>query len=132
MTRVIWNTPLEFYTKYTLGEIRDMKTHGEKRVRAILEVFHSLHVLVANMGTQEHLVVRIVPRRINRVEQWLGQALQTPGVPAPERNLRPLRPPPAGTGSHGCHPADRQPGGEPPGNHRRRSPACGRPPAPWA
>ncbi len=83
MTRVIWNTPLEFYTKYTLGEIRAMKTHGEKRIRAILEVFHSLHVLVANMGTQEDLVVRIVPRRIDRVEQWLGQVLQTPGVPEP-------------------------------------------------
>ena len=83
MTRVIWNTPLEFYTKYNLGEIRSMKTHGEKRVRAILEVFHSLHVLVANMGTQEDLVVRIVPRLIDRVEQWIGQALQTPGVPGP-------------------------------------------------
>ena len=61
MTRVIWNTPLEAYTQYTLGEIRTMKTHGEKRVRAILEVFHSVHTLVADMGTQDHLVVRIVP-----------------------------------------------------------------------
>ena len=52
MTRVIWNTPLESYTRYTLGEIRAMKTHGEKRIRAILEVFHSLHGLVANMGVQ--------------------------------------------------------------------------------
>ena len=58
-----------------------MKTHGEKRVRAILEVFHSVHVLVANMGTQDHLVVRIFPRRIDQVEQWIGRALQTPGVP---------------------------------------------------
>jgi hypothetical protein len=81
MTRVIWNSPLEAYTKLTLGEIRAMKTHGEKRVRAILEVFHSMHSLVSNMGVQEHLVVRIVPRRIDQVEGWIGQALQTPGVP---------------------------------------------------
>lgn len=80
MTRVIWNAPLETYTKFSLSEIRSMKTHGEKRVRAILEVFHSVHALVANMGTQEHLVVRIVPRLIDKVEQWIGQALQTPGV----------------------------------------------------
>jgi hypothetical protein len=84
MTRVIWNSPLEAYTKYSLGEIRSMKTHGEKRVRAILEVFHSVHALVSNMGVQEHLVVRIVPRLIDRVEQWIGQALQTPGVPTKE------------------------------------------------
>jgi len=81
MTRVIWNAPLGAYTRFNLGEIRSMKTHGEKRVRAILEVFHSVHAIVANMGTQDHLVVRIFPRRIDQVEQWIGQALQTPGVP---------------------------------------------------
>jgi hypothetical protein len=80
MTRVIWNTPLEAYTHSNLGEIRLMKTHGEKRVRAILEVFHSVHTLVANMGTQDHLVVRIFPRRIDQVEEWIGHVLQTPGV----------------------------------------------------
>ena len=82
MTRVIWNTPLEAYTSYTLGEIRAMKTHGEKRIRAILEVFHSLHVLVANMGVQPHLRLRIVPRLIDDVERWVGEALQTVGVPS--------------------------------------------------
>ena len=80
MTRVIWNTPLGAYIQHTLGEIRAMKTHGEKRVRAILEVFHSVHVMVANMGLQDHLVVRIFPRLIDGVEQWIGQALQTAGV----------------------------------------------------
>jgi hypothetical protein len=84
MTRVIWNTPLENYTKLTLGEIRSMKTHGEKRVRAILEVFYSVHTLVADMGTQDHLVVRIVPRRIDAVEHWIGRVLQTPGIPSPQ------------------------------------------------
>ena len=28
-----------------------------------------------------HLVVRIFPRSIDQVEQWIGHALQTPGVP---------------------------------------------------
>jgi hypothetical protein len=81
MTRVIWNTPLGAYTSSTLAEIRAMRTHGEKRVCAILEVFHAANALVAGMGTQQHLVVRIVPRRIDRVEHWTGRALQQPGVP---------------------------------------------------
>ncbi len=81
MTRVIWNTPLGAYTSSSLAEIRAMKTHGEKRVRAILEAFHAVHTLVAGMGTQEHLVVRIVPCRIDQVEQWTGRALQRPGLP---------------------------------------------------
>jgi hypothetical protein len=82
MTRVIWNRPLGDYVNSTLAEIRAMKTHGEKRVRAILEVFHALHALVATMGPQDHLVVRIIPRRIKQAEDWIGQTLQQPGIPA--------------------------------------------------
>ena len=81
MKRVIWSTPLGAYTASTLAEIRAMRTHGEKRVRAVLEVFHAAHTIVAGMGTQEHLVVRILPRRIDQVEQWIGRALQRPGIP---------------------------------------------------
>ncbi len=84
MTRVIWNTPLEEYTNLTLGDVRAMKTHGEKRVCAILEVFHGVHALVADMGIQPHLAVHIVPCLIDGVEQWIGNALQTSGIPSRE------------------------------------------------
>lgn len=82
MTRVIWNTPLGAYTQHTLAAIRTMRTHGDKRVRAILEVFHAVHSVIAHMGTQEHLVVHIRPRLISQVEQWIDQQLQTPGLPS--------------------------------------------------
>jgi hypothetical protein len=87
MTRVIWQRPLEDYTGHTLAEIRAMKTHGEKRLLAILEVFHNLYTLVAGMGTRDHLVVRIVPRAIDAVEDWTGRVLQTPGVPGRQEIL---------------------------------------------
>lgn len=88
MTRVIWNRRLSDYTDRTLAEIRRMKTHGEKRVRAILEVFHGLHGLVAGMGTADHLVVRIVPRLIDDVETWMGQVLRVPGIPSRQEILQ--------------------------------------------
>ena len=80
MTRVIWNTPLGEYTSSTLADIRAMRTYGDKRIHALLEVFHAAHTIVAGMGTQEHLVVRIAPRLIDQVEQWIGRALQRPGI----------------------------------------------------
>jgi hypothetical protein len=83
MTRVIWNTSLADYTDLTLAEIRAMKTHGEKRVLAILEVFYCAHNLVEGMGLEDHLVVRLIPRRIDTVQRWVGRTLQTPGVPGP-------------------------------------------------
>jgi len=81
MTRVIWNRPLSAYTGKTLAKIRAMKTHGEKRVRAILEVFHALHTMVGGMGTQKHLCLRVVPRHVDRAERWIGRTLQRPGIP---------------------------------------------------
>ena len=86
MTRVIWNTPLGAYTSSTLAEIRAMRTHGEKRIRALLEVFHAAHAIVAGMGTQDHLVVRIVPRLIDRVEQWIGRRCSGRAFPASRRS----------------------------------------------
>ena len=81
MTKVVWNTPLAVYVKYTLAEIQAMKTHGKRRLHAILEVFHNMHALVAGMGSHEHFVLRIVPRLIDSVEQWIGQSIQKSGVP---------------------------------------------------
>jgi hypothetical protein len=86
MTRVIRNTPLGDYLHCTLAEMRAMKTHGEKRVRAILEVFHCVHETIGRMGTLPHLQVRIVPRQIDRVEHWVARTRQAPGIPA-EREL---------------------------------------------
>ena len=87
MTRVIWNRPLEHYANMSLDEIRGSRTHGEKRVLAILEVFHALHSLIAGVGPQEHLVLRIVPRHIDAVETWVGRNLQLPGIPGEEELL---------------------------------------------
>lgn len=70
MTRVIWNTPLGEYIGSTLAEIRSIKTHGEKRIQAILDVFHTVHALTDGLGEQAHLAVRLAPCRIDRVERW--------------------------------------------------------------
>jgi hypothetical protein len=80
-------SPLADFARYTLAELRAMKTYGEKRIFAILKVFHSLHVILAGLGTQPHLTVKIVPRAIDRIEQWVGRTLQTPGVPDEEEIL---------------------------------------------
>ena len=82
ITRVIWNTPLGNYTHCTLAEMRSMKTHGEKRIRAILEVFHCVNEMVGKMGSMPHLAVRIVPRQIDRVEQWVAHVRQTADIPS--------------------------------------------------
>jgi hypothetical protein len=84
LPRSSWQAPLKQYTQFSLAEIRSMRTHGEKRVRAILEVFYDLHQLVGQMKPAPHLVVRIVPERIEKVRQWVDATLESKSLPSDE------------------------------------------------
>ena len=70
---VIWEAPLSFYLDKTLTEIRELKTHGEKRVHAVLEVFHAVHQLLGTV-TSFGLAVRLSPRLIAGAEDWMAEA----------------------------------------------------------
>jgi hypothetical protein len=79
---VIWQTPLNTYLNYSVAEIRQLKTHGEKRVRVVLEVFSIVHDILADSGTHEHLSVRLVPRFIEPMERWISEWMDKPGLPS--------------------------------------------------
>jgi hypothetical protein len=90
VTKVIWTSKLEDYTGHTLEQIRKMKTHGEKRVRAILEAFYAVHCMVNATAASSpdacqvascHLVLRIASRRIDKVERWILQTLLASAAP---------------------------------------------------
>ncbi len=81
VTRVIWRTPLADYLDVSLGELRQRRTYGEKRVGAVLEVFFGLHRLLGQLGAHPELAVRLVPRHIDQVEHWIGHCLQHAELP---------------------------------------------------
>ena len=86
---VIWDTPLDFYLDKTLREIRELKTHGEKRVHAVLGVFHSIYRMLANVG-QTGLAVRLEPRLIAGVQDWIAAARQRSVAPDKEEFIERL------------------------------------------
>jgi hypothetical protein len=86
---VIWDTPLAFYLDKTLAEIRELKTHGEKRVHAVLVVFHSIYQMLAHVGPAG-LAVRLQPRLIAAVEDWIHQARQRETPPELEEVVQRL------------------------------------------
>ncbi|MBX7073146.1 MAG: hypothetical protein K1X71_08350 [Pirellulales bacterium] len=83
LPRVLWHTTLNAYCDLSLGEIRGLKTHGEKRVAAVLEVFHELYALLSGLGTMSHLAIRLQPRLAGQVENWLLAALERSEPPCP-------------------------------------------------
>jgi hypothetical protein len=82
---VIWHTPLEEYMDHTVAEIRSMKTHGEKRVRVILEVFCVAYEILATAGTGENVSVRLAPKFIEPLEHWLHEQLAANELPSAEQ-----------------------------------------------
>ena len=84
---VIWHTPLETYLGYGVGEIRNLKTHGEKRVRVILEVFYVVHELLEAAGEVDHLVISLQPKFVAPIQRWLARRLDTAETPSREEVL---------------------------------------------
>ena len=69
---VIWHTQLSEYIDLTLSDIRQLKTHGEKRVHAVLEVYYIVHAALAEADVQNHLEIRLEPKFIRPLESWIS------------------------------------------------------------
>lgn len=80
---VIWHTPLGHYADYTVAEIRQLKTHGEKRIRVILEVFYVVHEAFSGITLPDYLQARLVPAFAQSIEEWIAHVLagsRTPSI----------------------------------------------------
>jgi hypothetical protein len=78
---VIWHSRLEEYADRSLAEIRSLRTHGEKRVHAILEVFCTVHEALATATLQENVDLVVVPRFIPPLTRWLMETVSRPELP---------------------------------------------------
>lgn len=87
MTSVIWGTPLGYYLPYSLEELRHLKTHGDKRVRSILEVFYMVDLHLANVPAGGHISVRLDPMFVVDVESAFVEIIGQSQVPS-ERKVQ--------------------------------------------
>jgi hypothetical protein len=78
---VIWHSKLEEYCDRSLADIRSLKTHGEKRVNAILEVFCTVHEALATATLQENVDVVLMPRFVPPITRWLLESVAQTDLP---------------------------------------------------
>lgn len=78
---VIWHTPLSQYLDHAVSEIRQLRTHGEKRVRCVLEVFHSVAHRLSDVPVAEDLHSLLTPPLIRAVQDWTTSVLSDSRVP---------------------------------------------------
>lgn len=81
---VLWETPLSFYVGRSLEEIRSLKGHGEKRVRAILKVFAVAQSALVGLSVQENVYVQLVPKFVRGLEVWFAEELSREESPSLE------------------------------------------------
>jgi hypothetical protein len=84
---VIWHAPLSEYVTLSLTDIRELKTHGEKRVRAILEVFWGIHEALGNSRIADHLKIQLIPKFVPPLEAWFSATLAGSSPPT-QRTIR--------------------------------------------
>ncbi len=75
MPRVLWHKTLRTYCHVSLDELRKMKTHGEKRVQAILRLFRDIFEIAAKFQNAPHLKIRMSLRWTDDLERWVNEAL---------------------------------------------------------
>ena len=82
LTRVIWNNTLGDYCTKSLTEMREIRTHGEKRVTAILKIFHCICSIVSKVDNSKHLRLSLIPKDVEHAETWSLQILSKRGKPS--------------------------------------------------
>ncbi|MCA9118603.1 MAG: hypothetical protein H6822_03970 [Planctomycetaceae bacterium] len=81
---VIWSKPLGDYLRFTIDELRSLKTHGDKRVTAVLQVFHLVHSLLGNSNRSSRVLAQLTPAFVPPVEQWIYGVLSNEHLPSPQ------------------------------------------------
>ena len=81
---VIWHLPLSHYLDLSVSEIRCLKTHGEKRVRVVLEVFYELHRMLEGSFENAYLRIQLTPEFVFPIESWCQSILQRDDPPIGE------------------------------------------------
>jgi hypothetical protein len=79
---VIWDTPLSTYLEMPLAQLRRLKTHGDKRVRNVLEVFYFIHQVLKSAVPPRHLAVQLRPCFAIPIEQWIVEMMRRDEPPS--------------------------------------------------
>jgi hypothetical protein len=84
---VLWQARLSTYLDASLSDIRQLRTYGEKRVRAVLQIFHDIDRAVGRSEIPSHLDIEMGPKRMRAVERYL-EDIERLGIQPAEQEFR--------------------------------------------
>ncbi len=86
MPTVIWTRKLGEYENLTLSQIRGLRTHGEKRVRCVMQVMHKAYSIAGSGRREPDEVLRrkLGSQRILAVANWVTNQIRSVNSPTSE------------------------------------------------
>lgn len=80
---VIWTKTLGEYEDLTLSQIRGLRTHGEKRVRCVMQVMHKAYCTLQSFPNDSDPTIRrrLGSQRIVKISHWIEQLIQNDRIP---------------------------------------------------
>jgi hypothetical protein len=78
---VIWQAPLARYIDRSLAEIRDMRTHGVKRIGVILHAYYLVDRAWRNGHSSQSVRQTLAPRFIEPIERWVASGIDRRQAP---------------------------------------------------
>jgi hypothetical protein len=88
LPRPMWHTPLANYVNLTLEETNRLHTHGERRLSAILQIFHDLYELLGAQQSAGHLCVTVESKLVRQLGSWTKHWLDSVQSPDPDEVRR--------------------------------------------
>jgi hypothetical protein len=78
---VIWATTLGEYLDNTLDDLRELKTHGRKRIQTVLEVFFIVHSIFDEAGSHSKVCIVLRPSFVQPIEHWIQGKIASELIP---------------------------------------------------
>lgn len=76
---VIWSKSLNEYQDLSLAQIRGLRTHGEKRVRCVMEVVHRVYTVAQQYRSEGDEAIRrnLGSQTILKITHWLSNEIRS-------------------------------------------------------
>ncbi len=75
----LWEKTLGDYVGYSLAELRQLRSYGEKRVSAVLSIFFEVSRFISKFDEHSQLRIRFVPEHITDAEVGIDKVLAKAG-----------------------------------------------------
>jgi len=83
--RVMWEVPLGEFAGQSLNQLFARRAFGEKRLRAVWEVFRTIHQTLRGVEPDAAVGFTLAIRRVLNIQNWILESWQSGEIPSPEQ-----------------------------------------------